>query len=224
MERCSHCGAEVRPSEACRVAGEPLCPTCADTHTRICDRCGRTNLGRGKLRRRRYRAVQRLLRGPLYALFTLRPGDRLFIRPLCGGTTKTRRRLIARIVTANAVKPFTATRTNRFRSSTETGPCTWGWSWKWDDGGRDAGNARKILSVFNRDAAYGYIKSDGSLDDGLELVTHPCTLAEHQTAVALGRSAGKDAESGLPVPSKQDLRSARSREPHRVRTDTVTAG
>ena len=40
MERCSHCGAEVRPSEACRVAGEIICPTCADTHTRICARCG----------------------------------------------------------------------------------------------------------------------------------------------------------------------------------------
>ena len=48
-----------------------------------------------------------------------------------------------------------------------------------DDGGKDSGNARKILSVFNRNAEYGYIKSDGSLDVGLQLVTHPCTLKAH---------------------------------------------
>lgn len=48
-----------------------------------------------------------------------------------------------------------------------------------DDGGKDSGNARKILAVFNQSAEYGYIKSDGSLDDGLELVTHPCTLKAH---------------------------------------------
>ena len=48
-----------------------------------------------------------------------------------------------------------------------------------DDGGKDSGNARKIRAVFNQNSEYGYIKSDGSLDDGQELVTHPCTLKAH---------------------------------------------
>lgn len=33
----------------------------------------------------------------------------------------------------------------------------------------------------NRHVEYVYIKTDGSLDDGLEVVTHPCTLEEHRT-------------------------------------------
>ena len=59
-----------------------------------------------------------------------------------------------------------------------------------DDGGKDSGNARKILSVFNRNAEYGYIKSDGSLDDGLELVTHPCTLKAHLQEVPWEETIG----------------------------------
>ena len=48
-----------------------------------------------------------------------------------------------------------------------------------DDGGKYSENARKALDIFNRSGEYGYIKSDGSLNDGMELVTHPCTLEAH---------------------------------------------
>ncbi len=45
-----------------------------------------------------------------------------------------------------------------------------------DNGGTYRHNAEKFLDIANADAENLYIKTDGSLDDGLELVTHPMTL------------------------------------------------
>ena len=42
-----------------------------------------------------------------------------------------------------------------------------------DDGGTVNSNAQKLLDIANKDAENLYIKTDGSLDEGLELVTHP---------------------------------------------------
>ena len=40
-------------------------------------------------------------------------------------------------------------------------------------------NAEKLLNIANASAENLYIKTDGSLDEGLELVTHPMTLEYH---------------------------------------------
>ena len=48
-----------------------------------------------------------------------------------------------------------------------------------DEGGKNRSNANRLLEVANRNAANLYVKSDGSLDDGLELVTHPMSLEYH---------------------------------------------
>ena len=45
-----------------------------------------------------------------------------------------------------------------------------------DEGGTNSAKAREILAAANRDEENLYIKTDGSLDHGLELVTHPMTL------------------------------------------------
>ena len=48
-----------------------------------------------------------------------------------------------------------------------------------DDGGTVNSNAQKLLDIANKDAENLYIKTDGSLDEGLKLVTHPMTLEYH---------------------------------------------
>jgi len=48
-----------------------------------------------------------------------------------------------------------------------------------DLGGRDDDNAQSILEVGNTSADCIYIKSDGSLNDGMEIVTHPMSLEYH---------------------------------------------
>lgn len=49
-----------------------------------------------------------------------------------------------------------------------------------DGAGKDDDNADEILSIANIDEEYIYIKSDGSLDDGMELVSHPMSLDYHK--------------------------------------------
>ena len=78
-----------------------------------------------------------------------------------------------------------------------------------DYGGLSESNASELLSVANRDDEILYIKRDGSLDDGLELVTHPCTLDYHinhlpwlnilQCAISLKYKSHQSLTAGLHI-------------------------
>lgn len=59
------------------------------------------------------------------------------------------------------------------------GPLYLGVELEVDEAGKDNINAVQALRAFNQENVYGYVKSDGSLNDGFELVTHPCTLETH---------------------------------------------
>jgi hypothetical protein len=48
-----------------------------------------------------------------------------------------------------------------------------------DDAGKDSENAEALCRIANRKGRHIYVKSDSSLDDGLEIVTHPMTLSYH---------------------------------------------
>ena len=50
-----------------------------------------------------------------------------------------------------------------------------------DKGGKDDGNAEVLYNIANSDEENLYIKSDSSLSDGMELVSHPCSLQYHKT-------------------------------------------
>ena len=49
-----------------------------------------------------------------------------------------------------------------------------------DEGGKDNENARILKEIANSCDEHIYIKADGSLDDGFEIVSHPMTLKFHQ--------------------------------------------
>jgi hypothetical protein len=49
-----------------------------------------------------------------------------------------------------------------------------------DDGGEEQSNAETLLDIGNEDGEHIYIKSDGSLDEGMEIVSHPMTLDYHK--------------------------------------------
>ena len=59
------------------------------------------------------------------------------------------------------------------------GPRYFGVELEIDNGGKDHYAANHILNAANGNAEHLYIKSDGSLDCGMELVTHPMTLDYH---------------------------------------------
>lgn len=78
-----------------------------------------------------------------------------------------------------------------------------------DDGGKDDDNAESLLEIGNVSGEKIYIKSDGSLDDGMEIVTHPMSLEFHknkmpweeimETAISFGYKSHKTRTCGLHV-------------------------
>ncbi|WRS27310.1 zinc-binding protein [Oscillospiraceae bacterium MB08-C2-2] len=52
-----------------------------------------------------------------------------------------------------------------------------------DDAGKDECNAQKLCELANSQRKRIYIKSDSSLDDGLEIVTHPMSLTYHMESM-----------------------------------------
>lgn len=48
-----------------------------------------------------------------------------------------------------------------------------------DEGGKDKDHAAQVIDILGDE--YVYIKADGSLNDGFEIVTHPSTLSYHKT-------------------------------------------
>lgn len=89
------------------------------------------------------------------------------------------------------------------------GPRYFGVELEIDGAGKDGNNAREIVNVANKTAEHIYIKSDGSLDDGMEIVTHPCSLDYHMNqlpwhdivnkALSLGYQSHKTSTCGLHV-------------------------
>ena len=82
-----------------------------------------------------------------------------------------------------------------------------------DGAGKDSDNADEILAIANRDEEHIYIKGDGSLDDGMELVTHPMTLDYHKQfqwneimrkAIYLGYRSHQTSTCGLHVHINRD--------------------
>jgi len=78
-----------------------------------------------------------------------------------------------------------------------------------DDGGEDQDNASRILGKANKLDELIYIKHDGSLDCGFEIVTHPMTLGYHsnhmpwkdvlEDAAAMGYRSHQSGTCGLHV-------------------------
>ena len=76
-----------------------------------------------------------------------------------------------------------------------------------DGAGKDKDNAEKLLEIGNPFDEQIYIKSDGSLNDGMEIVSHPMTLDYHkeqmpwqsimETAIKLGYRSHKTQTCGL---------------------------
>ena len=85
-----------------------------------------------------------------------------------------------------------------------------------DGAGKDDDNAEKLLRIANSDdnSERLYIKGDGSLDDGLELISHPCSLDYHKNnmnwenimkkAISLGYRSHQTSTCGLHIHVNRD--------------------
>ena len=181
MITCACCGAEVHPEDVIYVGTQAICPDCAETETFVCDHCGfrfwnGDNMGDGRFdlcescRDEYYVTCSecgQLLRN-IEAYYE--DSDEDGETPYCEGCY---RRKVGDALHSYSYKPSPI-----FYGD---GSLYLGVELEVDGAGKSASNARAILNVMNRREEYVYIKTDGSLDDGLEVVTHLCTLEEHRT-------------------------------------------
>lgn len=179
---CTQCGAEVRPEEACYVGAEIVCPSCTETDTVVCSYCGERiwcedNAGDSEIPLcescydSHYTHCTHCDRLIAFSSAYYQDDDEDEDSPYCSDCYHE----YGEAIHCYSYKPVPIFYGNA--------PMYMGVELEVDDGGKYSENARKILKIFNCANEYGYIKSDGSLNDGMELVTHPCTLEAHMHEV-----------------------------------------
>ncbi|MHC1695860.1 MAG: amidoligase family protein [Eubacteriales bacterium] len=95
-----------------------------------------------------------------------------------------------------------------------------------DGGGHDSQNAQELLNIGNKYEEHIYIKHDGSLDDGFEIVSHPATPGYHlkhmkwreicSRAVELGYTSHQAGTCGLHIHVSKDCFGSTYREQEEV--------
>ena len=166
---CDHCSERHPLEEMIKVSGDYLCQSCADELTVLCDECGQriyTDDDEGD----DCRVLCRDCRDRYYTHC-----DR------CGVLIRNEDDYLCRdcyddVCTEGPIHEYDYTPDLVFHGK---GLRKFGVELEIDEGGKTRSNANRLLEVANRDAVNLYIKSDGSLDDGLELVTHPMSLDYH---------------------------------------------
>ena len=170
---CANCGAGHSIEDMYQAEGDWLCEDCADHLTLVCDHCGE--------RFYEENAVE---------------DDHTTLCEHCFDAHYTRCRDCGRIVRNynayfdeddgycsdcwaehdEAIHEYSYTPDLVFHGK---GLRHFGVELEIDNGGTVSSHAKQLLEIANRDAENLYIKTDGSLDEGLELVTHSMTLEYH---------------------------------------------
>ena len=210
LHTCENCGASVCPDQAYCFDGRQLCQSCLDTHTLLCSYCGE-------------RIWEEDNAGTL-------------VTPLCQNcfddhyTNCCRCGALIQESTAHYTEsdhecehPYCASCYHDLSKDIAIhdycfkpepifygeGPRFFGVELELDEGGEDPDNARDLLDIANQWHPLMYIKHDGSLDDGMELVTYPLSLDEHlhtmpweslcKKALALGYRSHRATTCGLHI-------------------------
>ena len=210
---CCHCGQEHPLENRVMVGDDALCECCANEETAICSRCGERvyrddNAGDENTPLcqpcydRHYTSCERC--GRIIHLDDAYYEDDDEDYPLCYDChTHVRRN---KMIEDYYYKPEPLFRGN--------GPRYFGVELEIDKGGYDHDHAGTIRDMANTEEEHLYIKQDGSLEDGFELVTHPMTLDYHQhrmpwkeimkEALNLGYLSHKTATCGLHIHVNRD--------------------
>ena len=170
---CANCESEHPLDEMFRVGSEWLCESCADELTVVCDACGERIYSEDAVEDSNYTLCESCF-------------DEDYVR--CADCDRILRR--DRVYWddddaycsscwedhCSVIHEYSYTPDLVFHGK---GLRHFGVELEIDGGGTDRYNAEKLLNIANANAENLYIKTDGSLDDGLELVTHPMTLTYH---------------------------------------------
>ena len=174
---CSHCGALIDTDDYEEVGGEIVCSECYERHTTTCDRCGNTIWLDDSF-------------GDEYTTLCRHCYENYYSRCSCCDALVHNDDLY-HLDGYDYCSECYHDEVDKSRSIHDYGykpdPIFYGDSKRYfgveleiDQAGKDSDNADELLAIGNRDADCIYIKGDGSLDDGMEIVTHPMSLEYHK--------------------------------------------
>ena len=169
---CDHCGDTYPLDEMFHVGDDLLCPDCAGELTILCDECG-TRIYRDDDEGDDTHALCHACRARYYTRCdhcgALIPNDEVY---QLGGESLCRD-CYADNCDEGPIHDYNYMPDLVFHGK---GLRRFGVELEIDEGGELTSHAKRFLDIANHSAENLYIKTDGSLDDGLELVTHPMTL------------------------------------------------
>ena len=208
-ERCDSCGRAFSQNELTPLGTSLLCPDCLDQETVLCVHCGERifwdeNAGdsRTPLCQRcseeHYISCSRCGR-VIQDYDAFYQGEEEDDEPLCYDCYH-------RYYYRQQINDYNFKPEPIFYGD---GPRFFGVELEIDEGGESNDNAAKILKIANAAQDLIYVKHDGSLDDGFEIVTYPMSLDFHQRqmpwericreAVNLGYTSHQAGTCGLHV-------------------------
>ncbi|MCR4644079.1 MAG: amidoligase family protein [Oscillospiraceae bacterium] len=200
---CTCCGAVIEDDDYYYVGDDVLCPTCVDDECGHCDHCGE-----------------------LIYLHDAVSDDDVFLCQDCYDDHYNRCEDCGRIIHSEDTyysddyayclncyeHKHSFIQDYHFKPSAifyGKGKRFFGVELEVDHGGHDNDNAEELLDLVNHPSEKIYIKADGSLDDGFEIVTHPMSLAYHlnefpwdrltETAIHMGYRSHQTSTCGLHI-------------------------
>ncbi len=202
---CSHCGAVIDTDDYEEVNGQIVCSDCVENHTTVCDCCGE-RIWSDDAEGDEYTYLCSYCYQNHYtrcsncdSLIHNDDAYRLDGEDYCHECYDEERDKCQHIHDYGyKPEPIFYGDSNRY----------FGVELEIDGAGKDDEYAEEMLDIANNDGEYIYIKSDGSLDDGMELVSHPMTLDYHKDycwsdimrkAVSLGYRSHQTSTCGLHI-------------------------
>lgn len=201
---CSHCGEVIEGDDYDTIYGEPICEECVDRYTTVCDRC-----------------EEIVWDDDVYS------DEDICVCSHCYDSYYTRCEECDSIVHNDDAYEYDDSyfcyecyqrirrNTSIHEYSYKPEPIFYGDSNRYfgveleiDGAGKDDDYADELLEIANEDDDHIYIKTDGSLDDGMEIVTHPMSLEYHKEfcwdrimkeAVYLGYRSHQTSTCGLHI-------------------------
>ena len=207
---CSHCGVLIENEDFDTVNGEPICQDCAERYAVVCDRCGET-IWESDAYGDEYTNLCRHCYENHYTRCSccdalLHEDDAYHLNgdDYCHDCYDEERDK-CRNIHDYGYKPepiFYGDSDRYFGVELEI-----------DGAGKDDDYAEELLNITNMNDEHIYIKSDGSLDDGMEIVSHPMTLEFHKDfcwedimkkAIYLGYRSHQTSTCGLHIHVNRD--------------------
>lgn len=179
--RCDHCGCELEnENDIYMVDGDMYCEDCYNEHTFSCDCCGERFMVTDSVSDENTMICQRCYDDHYRrceCCGALVHDDDVYWRgdyPYCSDCYEDEEN--DSFIHDYSFKPDPIF----YKCSDEENIRYYGVELEIDNAGKDDENAQELDSIANRKECVLYIKTDGSLDEGMELVSHPCSLRYHR--------------------------------------------